>query len=147
MATRDKLLAGIERIAHGVGRTYGMPEDRLPEVTVSSEFTPPTVNDAVLVERIRSALVRELGEDAVGEKKRTGMGAEDFAFFVMTDDKVPGAYFSVGGTAQTDIDAEAAGGPQVPSHHSPYFKIEPKPSVTMGTEAMTIAVLELLGTS
>jgi hippurate hydrolase len=147
METRDKLLAGIERIAHGVGRTYGMPEDRLPEVTVSTEFTPPTVNDAALSERLRSAFVRELGEDAVYEKKRTGMGAEDFAFFVMTDDKVPGAYFSVGGTAQADIDAEAAGGPQVPSHHSPFFKIEPEPSVTMGTEAMTIAVLELLGTS
>ncbi len=147
METRDKLLAGIERIAHGVGRTYGMPEDRLPEVTVSTEFTPPTVNDAALAERLRSAFVRELGEDAVYEKKRTGMGAEDFAFFVMTEDKVPGAYFSVGGTAQADIDAEAAGGPQVPSHHSPFFKIEPEPSVTMGTEAMTIAVLELLGTS
>lgn len=146
MEARDTLLAGIERIAHGVGRTYGMPEDLLPEVFVSTEFTPPTVNDVELAERIRGAFVLELGEDAVYEKKRTGMGAEDFAFFVMTDEKVPGAYFSVGGTPQAEIDAEATGGPQVPSHHSPFFKIEPKPSVTMGTEAMTVAVLELLGT-
>jgi len=73
------------------------------------------------------------------------MGAEDFAFFVMTDEKVPGAYFSVGGTSQSDIDAEAAGGPPVPSHHSPFFKVEAEPSVTMGTRAMTVAVLELLG--
>ena len=147
METRDTLLAGIERIAHGVGRTYGMPEHRLPQVTVSSEFTPPTINDTALAERIRAAFVRELGEDAVYEKKRTGMGAEDFAFFVMTDEKVPGAYFAVGGTLQADLDAEAAGGPPVPSHHSPFFKVEAKPSVTMGTEAMTIAVLELLGRS
>jgi hippurate hydrolase len=146
METRDKLLAGIERIAHGVGRTAGMPEDRLPEVSVSTEFTPPTVNDAALAERIRAAFVRELGEDMVYEKNREGMGAEDFAFFVMTDEKVPGAYFSVGGTPQADLDAEAAGGPAVPSHHSPFFVIDPKPSVTMGTEAMTVAVLELLGT-
>ena len=145
METRDTLLAGIERIAHGVGRTYGMPEDQLPEVSVSTEFTPPTVNNFELAERIRTAFVHEFGEDKVYEKKRTGMGAEDFAFFVMTDEKVPGAYFSVGGTPQAEIDAEAAGGPQVPSHHSPFFKIEPKPSVTMGTEAMTVAVLELLG--
>ncbi len=137
-------LAG-ERIAHGVGRTYGMPDDRLPEVTVSSEFTPPTVNDVALAERIRGAFIRELGDDKVYEKKRTGMGAEDFAFFVMTDENVPGAYFSVGGTPQTDLDAEAAGGPAVPSHHSPIFEIDPRPSVTMGTEAMTVAVLELLG--
>jgi hippurate hydrolase len=145
METRDTLLTGIERIARGVGITAGLPEDLLPEVVVSTEFTPPTVNDEELAERIRAAFVRELGEDMVYEKERTGMGAEDFAFFVMTDEKVPGAYFSVGGTPQEDIDAEAAGGPPVPSHHSPFFQIDPEPSVTMGTEAMTVAVLELLG--
>lgn len=146
METREKLLTGIERIAHGVGLTAGMPEDRLPEVTISTEFTPPTVNDVALAARIRTAFVRELGEEAVYERKREGMGAEDFAFFVMTDEEVPGAYFSVGGTPQADLDAEEAGGPQVSSHHSPFFVIDPKPAVTMGTEAMTVAVIELLGT-
>jgi len=144
-ATREQLLAGIERIALGVARTAGMPEDRLPKVELSTEGTPPTINDDELAARIRAAFVRDLGEDAVYEKKREGMGAEDFAYFVMTEEDVPGAYFSVGGTAQADLDAAEAGGPAVPSHHSPYFKIEPEPSVTMGVEAMTVAVLELLG--
>lgn len=145
METRDKLLAGIERVAHGVARTAGVPEDRLPEVAVSTESTPPTVNDAALTERIRAAFIHELGEDSLYEKEREGMGAEDFAYFVMTDEKVPGAYFSVGGTLQTDLDAEESGGSAVPSHHSPFFRIEPEPSVTMGVRAMTVAVLELLG--
>jgi hippurate hydrolase len=145
-AAREKLLSGIERIAIGVGRTAGMPEDRLPKVDLSTEGTPPTVNDDELAARIHAAFVRDLGEDAVYEKAREGMGAEDFAFFVMTEDEVPGAYFSVGGTSQADLDADEAGGPAVPSHHSPFFKIEPEPSVTMGVEAMTVAVLELLGT-
>jgi amidohydrolase len=144
-ATREKLLTGIERIAIGVGRTAGMPEDLLPKVEVT-EGTPPTVNDDELAARIHAAFVRDLGEDAVYEKAREGMGAEDFAFFVMTEDEVPGAYFAVGGTSQADLDADEAGGPAVPSHHSPFFKIEPEPSVTMGVEAMTVAVLELLGT-
>jgi len=144
-AVREKLLQGIERIALGVARTAGMPEDLLPKVEVT-EGTPPTVNDDELAARIHDAFVRDLGEDAVYEKAREGMGAEDFAFFVMTEDEVPGAYFSVGGTSQADLDADEAGGPAVPSHHSPFFKIEPEPSVTMGVEAMTVAVLELLGT-
>jgi hippurate hydrolase len=144
-AAREKLLTGIERIALGVARTAGMPEDRLPTVEVT-EGTPPTVNDDEFATRIHDAFVRDLGEDAVYEKAREGMGAEDFAFFVMTEDEVPGAYFSVGGTSQADLDADEAGGPAVPSHHSPFFKIEPEPSVTMGVEAMTVAVLELLGT-
>jgi len=146
METRQRLLDGIERIARGVGVTNGLPDELLPEVLVSSEFTPPTVNDVALAERIKSAFVRELGEDAVYERERDGMGAEDFAFFVSTDEQVPGAYFRVGGTPQDVLDAEADGGPAVPSHHSPIFKIDPEPSVTMGTEAMTVAVLELLGT-
>ena len=57
----------------------------------------------------------------------------------------PGAYFVVGGTPQADIEAEEAGGAPVPSHHSPLFKIEPEPAVTAGVQAMTVAVLELLG--
>jgi hippurate hydrolase len=146
-ASREKLLSGIERIALNIARAAGMPEDRLPKVELSTEGTPPTVNDDELSERILAAFVRDLGEDAVFEEKREGMGAEDFAFFVMTEDEVPGAYFAVGGTPQADIDAEEAGGPPVPSHHSPFFKIDPKPSVTMGVKAMTIAVLELLGTN
>ena len=142
-AAREKLLRGIERIALGVARTAGMPEDRLPTVEMT-EGTPPTVNDDEFATRIHDAFVRDLGEDAVYEKAREGMGAEDFAFFVMTEDEVPGAYFSVGGTSQADLDADEAGGPAVPSHHSPFFNIEPEPSVTMGVEAMTVAVLELV---
>ncbi len=142
---REKLLSGIERIAVGVGRTAGMPEDLLPKVEVT-EGTPPTVNDDELAARIHQAFVRDLGEDAIYEEPRQGMGAEDFAFFVMTEDEVPGAYFSVGGTSQADLAADEAGGPAVPSHHSPFFKIEPEPSVTMGVEAMTVAVMELVGT-
>ena len=144
-ATRAKLLAGIERIAEGVARTAGLPEDMLPEVKSSFESTPTTVNDVELAERVHTAFVRELGEDALYVKERQGMGAEDFAYFVQTEEAVPGAYFTVGGTAQADLDAEKAGGPPVPSHHSPFFKIEAEPSVTTGVHAMTVAVLELLG--
>jgi hippurate hydrolase len=142
--TRQRLLAGIQRIAANTARAAGMPESRLPRFEII-EGTPPTVNDFELVERLEAAFVRDLGPDALFEEEREGMGAEDFAYFVMTDDQVPGAYFVVGGTAQADLDAQEAGGPPVPSHHSPFFKIEPEESITMGTRAMTFAVLELLG--
>ncbi len=146
-ATRAKLLTGIERTVEGVARSAGLPEDMLPKVDLSIEATPTTSNDEALARRIRAAFERELGADALYDKPREGMGAEDFAYFVQTPHKVPGFYFSVGGTAQAELDAEAEGGPSVPSHHSPFFKIEPRPAVTAGTQAMTVAVLELLGTS
>ena len=78
-------------------------------------------------------------------RKREGTGAEDFDYFVQTEHKVPGAYFRVDGTPQAEVDAEKAGGPPVPSHHSPFFRIEAEPSVIRGTEAMVVAVMELMG--
>ena len=143
--TRQKLLAGIVRVCDGVGRANGLPEDKLPTVELSKEATPTTINDRKLALRIREAFVRELGVHALYDAPRQGMGAEDFAYFVQTRDKVPGAYFSVGGTLQADLDAEEAGGPAVPSHHSPFFKIAPEPSIKTGVRAMTVAVLELTG--
>ena len=143
-ATRAKLLAGIRRIAEGVGRTAGLPEDLLPLVELSTEATPTTFNDDALAERIRATFARELGADMLYERERDGMGAEDFAYFVQTEHRVPGAYFVVGGTPQAELDAEKTGGPPVPSHHSPFFRVEPEPSITTGVQATTVAVLELL---
>ncbi len=142
---RDQLIAGIKRIAEGVGRTFGLPDDKLPEVKVSEESVPPTYNDPELTARIRAAFVRELGEDSLIEYEREGMGAEDFGLFTTTEPPVPGAYFNVGGTPKKALEADKAGGPPVAAHHSPYFKITPEPSVTAGVEAMTVAALELLG--
>ncbi len=143
--TRAQLIAGIKRVAEGVGRLNGMPDDKLPKVTVS-EGTPTTINDASLARRMNAALARDLGTAAVLPFEQTSMGAEDFAYLVQPELKVPGYYFSVGGTSRAALEAAASGkGPAVASHHSPLFKIEPEPAVVTGATAMTAAVLELLG--
>jgi amidohydrolase len=141
--TRAQLLAAIRRVAEGIGRANGLSEDKLPEVKVS-EGTPTTINDAALARRLNAAFARDLGPQAIEPFVQTGMGAEDFAYFVEPQYGIKGYYFAVGGTPQAALDAEKAGGPAVPSHHSALFKIDPEPSVRLGTEAMTVAVLDLL---
>lgn len=144
-SVRETLLEGIARIAENVGRMNGMPDELLPEVEVSTESTPPTINDVELSNRLRTVFSGNFGDGVVLEPmEQTGMGAEDFAYFVQPDTGVRGAYFSVGGTLQSAFDAAEAGGPPVPSHHSPFFRVEPEPSVRLGTEAMIVAVLDLL---
>lgn len=145
-AVRAKLLAGIERVAEGVARTAGLPEALWPEVKVV-ESTPSNFNDPALSERVRGALVRELGERVLFELDRDSMGAEDFAEFVRTKEAVPGAYLSVGGAPQAAIDAAKAGGPPLPFHHSAGFKVDPRASITTGVEGMTIAVLGALASA
>ena len=142
-ATRAQLLAAIKRVAEGVARANGLPESKLPEVKVS-EGTPTTINDAALARRLNAAMARDLGPQVLEPYVQTGMGAEDFAYFVEPRHGIKGYYFAVGGTPQAAFDAEKAGGPAVPSHHSPLFKIDPEPSIRLGTEAMTVAVLDLM---
>ena len=141
--SRQILLDGIRRVAVNMGRVAGLPDDKLPEVIVSSEGVPPTTNDAALTNRLRAVWAQRLGPDVFYDKKRLAMGAEDFGFFT-AEPYIPSTYFAVGGTPQADFDREAAGGEPVPSHHSPLFKISPQPAVTLGVEATVIALLELL---
>jgi len=141
--TRNILLNGIKRIAENMGRVAGLPEDKLPEVIVSDESVPPTRNNAELARRLKVAWADAMGDDAVVDIPTKGMGAEDFPFF--TDDPdIPSVYWAIGGTPQKDFDTEMAGGPPVPSHHSPLFKISPEPAVTAGVESTVVALLALL---
>ncbi|MEM8671308.1 MAG: amidohydrolase [Planctomycetota bacterium] len=147
LETRALLLDGIKRIAVNLGRAAGLPEDKLPEVKLS-ESTPPTINDGELARRLRTAWTDGMGsnvmmDDAFVAKHRKGMGAEDFPYFT-TDPPIPSVYFTVGGTPKADIEAEEAGGAQVPSHHSPFFKISPEPSIKTGVEATVLALLDLM---
>ena len=144
--TREILLNGIERVAVNIGRAAGLPEDKLPEVIISEESVPPTVNSAPLARRLKAAWSNAMGEDALYEKPAEGMGAEDFPIFTVDPD-IPSVYWGIGGTPQEDLDAEDAGGPAVASHHSPLFKIAPEPSVTKGVESTVVALLELMGDS
>ena len=135
---RRELLDGIDRVARGTALALGVPEDRLPVVTRSAvETTPATINHAPTARAVRAAIAAAMGEDRLIEMPRTGMGAEDFAYFVTPESSVRGVYFAVGGTAPDRLETAAG-------HHSPLFRIEPEPSVTAGVEAMVVAAEALM---
>ena len=138
-AVRLQLLDGIDRVARGVAISLGVPENRMPEVIRSPvETTPPTVNDPETASRLLSAVSEQMGEEFLYEEPREGMGAEDFAYFVQPELGVKGVYFVVGGTPESELDS-------APSHHSPFFKVEPEPSIKSGVEATVISALTLMG--
>ena len=141
--TREILLNGIKRIAENMGRVAGLPEDKLPEVIISEESVPPTVNDADLARRLKSAWSTSLDPERIVDIPTKGMGAEDFPFFAI-DPEISSVYWVIGGTPQEDFDREAAGGKPVPTHHSPLFKISPEPSVRAGVESTVVALMELM---
>lgn len=144
LETRDLLLTGIKRVTENLGRAAGLPEDKLPEVIYGRESTPPTINNQKLVQRLRAVWQQHLGEALVTSYSSDGMGAEDFPAFT-TNPEVPSVYFAVGGTKLEDIVAAQTGtGPAIPSHHSPLFRIEPRPAITTGVFATVTALLDLM---
>tara|TARA_A100001391_G_scaffold66729_3_gene42440 strand:- start:23591 stop:24895 length:1305 start_codon:yes stop_codon:yes gene_type:complete len=141
-AVRTQLLESIERVTVNTARAHGISEDMLPEVT-HQYGTPPGINNDALARRLDAALRGAFGEETVVVTKQTGMGAEDFAYFITEDTGVPGYFFSIGSTPLEDIAAAADGGPPVPSHHSPFFRIDGEATVTLGAEALITAVMDL----
>lgn len=136
-ATRDNLIAGIRRIAEGVARTYGAPEDRMPVVTMR-ETTPPNLNNTEAALKLRAALGASYGQERMSRVPRQGMGAEDFAYYGAPEwGGVPTVFFNVGGSITDDLS-------KAPPHHSPLFMIQPEPAIRAGVEGYTLGALTFL---
>jgi len=135
---RTQLLDGIDRVARNTALALGVPQDKLPVVTRSAtETTPATINNREAAARVRQAISAAMGEERLIDEPRSGMGAEDFAYFITPESGVRGVYFAVGGTPAAEVETAAG-------HHSPLFRIEPEPAVTAGVEGMVAAAEALM---
>jgi len=143
-AVREQILSAIKRICRGQGLAAGLPEDRLPEVTVAPDFCPATYNDPALTERLVGVFKTWFGDPNVFRRKPS-MGGEDFGEFGRTADKIPICMFDVGGVAPEALQESARTGKPLPSLHSALWAPVPEPTIKAGVTAMTAAVLELMG--
>ncbi|HIF73721.1 MAG TPA: amidohydrolase [Porticoccaceae bacterium] len=141
--TRNQVLGSIRDTALNIGRLNGLPDDLMPIVRMGFESTPTNVNDREAVRKVLPVWADQLGYSPLVTSPRTGMGAEDFAYFTQTEHNVPGVFFSVGGAPTDLMNQIAAGTASAPPHHSAFFYIDPN-SVKAGAEAMYTAAIELL---
>jgi amidohydrolase len=141
---RKALLDGIERIARGEAIAAGMPEDRMPVVTVRTEqSTPATFNTDKFAARARELFTANFGADRIASPPPAMVG-EDFSRFYLTDKSIESLLFWVGGTPKAKWDA-AGGDPQkLPSLHSPFWAPDAEAVISTATEAMTLAALDVL---
>ena len=141
---RAHTIEAIRRICRGEAIAAGMPDDRMPMVTVAEDVsTPATYNDPTLTRRVRDALVAWLGADAV-KTIDPEMGGEDFSQFGLTTEKVPICLFRVGAVAPEKVSESQRTGVPVPSLHSSKFAPLPEPTIKTGITAMTAAAIDLL---
>ena len=89
--TRQRLLAGVTRIAEGIAASLGA------EAQVEfAEGYPPTINSAEEAAFAAAIAGQLLGADQVKQEFDPCMGAEDFSYMLM---KRPGAYIWLGQAA------------------------------------------------
>ena len=142
---RAHTLEAVKRICRGEAIAAGMPEDRMPIITViEEEATPATYNTPELTRRVRGALVGWLGADRVVPTEPE-MGGEDFSQFGRTVERVPLCLFRLGAVAPEKVAESQRTGVPLPSLHSSKFAPLPEPTIKTGVTAMTAAALDLLG--
>lgn len=140
---RNKLLAGIKRIALNQARAAGIDEDLLPEVTVKKEHTPALWNDPRFTARAVSVVNEVLGNDAVVPAQKV-MGGEDFARYGRAEPKIPSLMLRLGAMSQARIDAAQRGDTPLPSLHSSLFYPDPELTIETGVKALTAIALDVL---
>jgi amidohydrolase len=141
MEQRDQIVAAIGREAKGLAEGYGIPEDRMPTVTVA-ESTPATINDAAMAERVRTAAIAALGKERVIEAKSV-MGSEDVGLFTL-EGKIPGVMYWLGAADPAKLTESRKTGVPLPGLHSALFAPDYAPAITTGVAAMTAVAMDLL---
>ena len=137
-AVRTKLLDGVRRTARAAAMMGGAPE---PEVSLV-EGGLAVVNDEGVVTRTEAALKAAFGGPVV-QRVPPITASEDFSAYI--NEGVPGMFFFIGVSDPKDVaEAMKPGGKPLPFNHSPFFAPVPEPSIKMGVQAMSLAVLNLL---
>jgi hippurate hydrolase len=141
--TRAHLLDGIARIARGEAIAAGMPEDKLPVVTVQDPYTPSTYNTPEFTEQVMAGL-----QDRFAGRIRevpSVMGGEDFGQFYRADpENVESLIFWVGGVPMAQWEASQRGETELPSLHSPFWAPDAPVVIATATEALAAATLDLM---
>jgi len=141
---REKVLAAIQRIPKGLAIAAGIPEDRMPIVTISkTERGDATYNDPALTARMAKVWEKAFPKGQV-KQIPPEMVSEDVGHFGL-DRQIPVLQFRIGAVDPKLIAEHEATGKPLPPLHSALFAPLPEPTIRAGVKATTLAVLDLMG--
>ncbi|WP_285017772.1 amidohydrolase [Novosphingobium sp. fls2-241-R2A-195] len=142
--TRQRLLDGIARVARGEAIASGLPDDLMPQIQVKEPHTRATWNTPEFAEEAVADLKGKMGADNVVITP-SAMGGEDFGEFRRADEAhIKSVIFWVGGADPAKLAAAKAGGPPMPSLHSPFWAPQADKVIASGAQALTLTALRLM---
>jgi amidohydrolase len=137
-ATRQLLKEGLVRTAKAVAEMARAPA---PSVVFDAGASA-VVNDAAVTARTAPIFKAAFGPHAI-EATSPNSASEDYSEFIIAG--VPSLYWSLGGYDPKVIADYRAKGQEPPGNHTPQFAPIPEPTIRTGVEAMTLAVLNVMG--
>lgn len=144
-SVRDKLVAGIRRIAENQARAYGIPENRLPIVKLLPTGIGSAYNDHALTAKVVAGFKRVIDPENIVETIKLLGADETSAFANAWDTPLPMMFYFYGSTDPDALEAAEKGGPAIPSLHTPGFAPDLRPTLTTGAKSLVGAVLGVLG--
>jgi hippurate hydrolase len=128
----------IKEIARGTALAAGLPEDKMPEVTIPDDFTPANYNDPGLTK-----LFEQSAKDAIGAGNviyaEPQMVGEDFACYGKTKEDVPTVLFWLGTVTNEKIESG-----NLPGLHSPFYYPTIETTLKTGISVMSNTLIDLL---
>lgn len=140
---RQRVLAAIQRTTRGLAIAAGVPEDRMPIVSISeTERGDALYNDPTLTARLVKVWTAAFPKDRVVEIPPS-MVSEDVGHFGL-DGQIPVFQFRIGAVAPATLASYAASGRPLPALHSAEFAPLPEPAIRSGVKATVMAVFDLM---
>lgn len=137
-----QIVSALSRIANGQAAAAGLPQEKMPVISLGKEFTPPVINDPDLVGRAVASMEGILGKDNLTRVDPSTV-AEDFGKYGRTDENVKISLFWLGGANREKYDESILKGTMLPALHSSNFAPDFAPAYTTGVSAMTRAMIDL----
>ncbi len=142
--TIQQVIQAIKRISRGAALTAGIPEDKLPDVWVDPNPTPPVINDEEMAAKLNKFLGQSLGKSNI-VKKEPAMVGEDFGKYGLTPENVPICLMWLGSTNPERMKELKSRGEKPAPLHSPELLPDYDKTIYTGIKGMVSNVMGLCG--
>lgn len=139
----EQVISAIRRICNSAAQMAGMPDDRLPEVVVLDEYTPPVLNNPELSEKLHGFASEIIGAENI-VKTAPAMVAEDFGIYGRTPENIPICLIWLGSTSPELMQQLKAEGKEPYPLHSPHLNPDYEKTIETGIKVMAGNVVGLM---
>lgn len=135
---RDLIFKRIKEIARGTAIAAGLPDDKMPTVSIKPSGTPANYNNPALTKKVIASAEKIIGASNI-QAAEPQMVGEDYSRYGQTEHKVPTILYWLG----TVPDARMKSGEELPGLHSPFYYPDPSLSIETGVGVTSQALMDL----